>query len=207
MKKGVAGVGNLSMYKCWHCEKDLQSLILCENCRAVQPLTPTNAFECLGLKPHFDVDLKLLSDHYLERQRLVHPDKFISAFAEEKLYAQQHSSHINQCYQILKDNIRRAEALLEYNNQSLDTPENTVQDPVLLHESMEHREKLMEIESEEQVSDFKKEIEELSRSVEQDLKTALGGKKDFAEAKRLVLRLKYLKKVQTEINEKEINYS
>ncbi len=207
MKKGAADAGNLSMYKCWNCETDLQDLIICENCKTVQPLSPTNAFKDLGLNPEFDIDLVLLSERYLERQRLVHPDKFISKTAEEKLYAQQHSSHINQCYQILRDNISRAEAIIEYNNQSPDTDETTIQDPVLLHESMEHREKLMVMESKNQVIDFKKEILDLNHTIEQDLKKALDTDKTFNQAKRLVLRLKYLKKLLIEVNQKELEFS
>lgn len=207
MKKGAAGVVNLSMYKCWNCEADLQDLIICKKCKSVQPPSPTNVFECLGLSPQFDIDLNLLSERYLERQRLVHPDKFIFKTAEEKLYAQQHSSHINQCYQILNDNISRAEAILEYNNQSADTGDITIQDPVLLHESMEHREKLMMMESKNQVIDFKKEILDLKHIIEQDLKQALDIENNFNHAKRLILRLKYLKKLLIEVNQKELEFS
>jgi len=207
MKKDAADAVNLSMYKCWNCEADLQDLIICENCKTVQPLSPTNVFKDLGLRPEFDIDLNLLSECYLERQRLIHPDKFISKTAEEKLYAQQHSSHINQCYQILNDNISRAEAVIKYNNQSPDTGDNTIQDPVLLHESMEHREKLMMMESKNQVTDFKKEILDLNHIIEKNIKVALDIDKDFNQAKRLVLRLKYLKKLLLEINQKELEFS
>jgi len=195
------------MYKCWSCKRDLQNLIICEECRSAQPLSITNAFESLGLPAQFDIDLKHLSDHYLERQNLVHPDKFILKSSEEKLYAHQNSSYINQCYQELKDSILRAEALLKYHNNPCDDAENTIQDPALLYESMAHREKLMLIDSINELLDFRKEIVSLTYTIEQDLKQALDVDKDFDTAKKLILRLKYLKKLQTEITQKEVTYS
>ncbi len=195
--------GNPFMYKCWNCQNDGQNLVRCEHCHSIQPLMPVNAFETLGMSPEYDINLDTLSNHYLERQRLVHPDRFISKPSEEKLYAQQHSSYLNQCYQTLKDNISRAEALLDYHKTPFDSAENTIQDPVLLHESMDHREKLMMMDTKEQLYNFKQDIENIIKAVVLEMKNNLDALKDFHKAKKLILRLKYLEKLLTEIKQKE----
>jgi molecular chaperone HscB len=195
------------MYKCWNCQNDTEAKIMCVICNVIQPLNPTNPFEYLGLSPTFDISVAQLSDNYLNRQHTLHPDKFVTKSAEEKLYAQQHSSYINQCYQILNNNITRAEALLAYHGHSINKEEKTIQNPVLLHESMENHEKLMIIESKDQILKFKEEIEEKIFATEKELKETLDQIKDFEQAKLSVLRLKYLHKILTEINQKEASYS
>ncbi len=197
------GVGNPFMYKCWNCQNDGQNLVLCEHCHSIQPLMPVNAFETLGISPEYDINLDTLSNHYLERQRLVHPDRFISKSSKEKLYAQQHSSYLNQCYQILKGNISRAESLLDFHKTPFDSAESTIQDPVLLHESMDHREKLMMMDTKEQLYNFKQDIENIIKAVVLEMKNNLDSLKDFHKAKKLILRLKYLEKLLTEIKQKE----
>jgi len=72
-------------------------------------------FFCLG-EPHFDVNLKALNQQFKQYQRFIHPDKFemVPTGKEQmKDRAHQISSFANNAYQILNNEIERAEYLMK----------------------------------------------------------------------------------------------
>jgi hypothetical protein len=72
-------------------------------------------FFCLG-EPHFDVNLKALNQQFKQYQKFIHPDKFemVPTGKEQmKDRAHQISSFANNAYQILNNEIERAEYLMK----------------------------------------------------------------------------------------------
>lgn len=93
-------------------------------------------FEALGLEKCFDLDMKVLEQHYFEKQRTAHPDQFICATLEEKTQALRKSTELNQAYLLLKDPIERALFLLKERNV-----EPLTHDAETLHKVMEWNER------------------------------------------------------------------
>ena len=69
-----------------------------------------NHFETFNLKPVFDIDQKSLLARYFELQKKYHPDQNNKS---------KNASNINEAYEILKDDISRAEYLLDLNKIAL----------------------------------------------------------------------------------------
>ena len=69
-----------------------------------------NHFKIFNLKPEFDIDQKSLLVKYFELQKENHPDQNNNS---------SDSSNINEAYEILKDDISRAEYLLNLKEISL----------------------------------------------------------------------------------------
>ena len=99
-----------------------------------------NYFELFGLPIQYAIDKAQLSERYRELQKVVHPDRFASASSQESLLAQQKATLINDGYHVLRDDLRRAQHLLELNG--IDYHQHQLSDPMFLMEQMELREEL-----------------------------------------------------------------
>jgi len=97
-------------------------------------------FETLGLSARFDVDAAELDRRFLERSREVHPDRFASAPAAERVVALQRSMALNEAYKVLKRPIGRAEHLLA--REGITIGGNERLEPDFLMEILELREEL-----------------------------------------------------------------
>lgn len=95
-----------------------------------------------GLRPTFAIDLAELEARYLERSRLVHPDRHAAAPAAERVAALQQSMTLNQAYQALRRPISRAEYLLARYGVTIEA--NTPLDASFLMDVLEEREELAE---------------------------------------------------------------
>ncbi len=101
-----------------------------------------NFFELFNLPMQFDVDGKALDTAYRNIQRLVHPDRFVTAPEAEKRAAVQYASLVNDAYQTLKDPIKRAGHLCALNGVPMESGAHIQMDPLFLMEQMDWREKL-----------------------------------------------------------------
>ncbi|MDB4986776.1 MAG: putative co-chaperone Hsc20 [Myxococcaceae bacterium] len=101
-----------------------------------------DAFDVLGLTPLFDLDTKVIEQRYRDLQRTLHPDKFMQASASERRASLSRAVSVNEAYRVLRDELKRAEALfVRYGGQSGESANKTA-DPELLMEVMELREEL-----------------------------------------------------------------
>ncbi len=107
-------------------------------------------FELLGLPEVFDLDLKALDAAYLARSKLVHPDRFAQAPADERVVALQQSMDLNQAYKALKKPTTRAEYLLERKGVTIGDQER-LDDTEFLTEILRLREELGEARAANQV--------------------------------------------------------
>ena len=101
---------------CVHSHKKLA----CNPCQYLEDpdsLQKINYYQFFFLgEPHFDVNLKALNQQFKQYQRFIHPDKFemVPTGKEQmKDRAHQISSFANNAYQILNNEIERAEYLMK----------------------------------------------------------------------------------------------
>lgn len=97
-----------------------------------------------------------LREHFYELSKKTHPDRFMKAPPPEPLYASHWSSAINKAYQVLKDDRKRSEYLLDlYGVKS--TASSKI--PLELAESyFELQDLLMEEAGQARMEEFKEEI-------------------------------------------------
>lgn len=101
-----------------------------------------DAFALLGVESRFDLDPAELERAFHERTRELHPDKFATAPAAERVAALSRSRAINDAYQVLKRETSRAEYLLARAGVTIGDNERI--DPALVMELLEEREILAE---------------------------------------------------------------
>lgn len=99
-------------------------------------------FATLGVEPRFDLDPSALERRHLELSRALHPDRFASTPAAERRLALGRAIEVNDAFRLLRDPIRRAEALLAHRGCALDERRQPKASPALLMEMMETREEL-----------------------------------------------------------------
>jgi molecular chaperone HscB len=101
-------------------------------------------FATLGIAPAFDLDLNAVEKTHRELSRALHPDRYVGASASERRQTLAKAVEVNEAWRIVRDPIRRAEALLELSGlevrESLEPP----QAPEFLMEMLEQREALSE---------------------------------------------------------------
>lgn len=100
-------------------------------------------FDTLGLAPSFDLDLAELDQRYRDLQKTLHPDRHVQAQASDRRANLSHAVTVNEAYRTLKDDLKRAEALVRRFGGT-EGEKQGAQDPELLMEVMELRESLAE---------------------------------------------------------------
>ncbi len=106
------------------------------------PSTSNEPFSLLGLTPSYEIDLPALEAAYFERSKELHPDRFASAPAAERVAALSKARALNDAYQTLKKPVPRAEYLLA--RAGITIGDNERLEPELLMEFLEQREELAE---------------------------------------------------------------
>jgi molecular chaperone HscB len=99
-------------------------------------------FATLGIARTFDVDLAALEKTHRELSRAMHPDKYIGASATERRTALANAVEVNEAWRIVRDPIRRAEALLRLSGVEVGENKEPKADPQLLMDMLEQREAL-----------------------------------------------------------------
>ena len=149
-------------------------------------------FATLGLPRSYDVDLPAVEKTHRELSRALHPDRFVNAGASERREALSKAVEVNEAWRVVRDPIRRAEALLQLAGAAVGEEKAPPTDPEFLMEMLEQREALSEAKQAKdlaRVHEMAKAIEGRSRAVEQ----ALGEGFARGEAASLVARLGELK--------------
>ncbi len=99
-------------------------------------------FDLLGLPAKFDLDPAAIERAFFERSKELHPDRFATAPAAERVVALSRSRALNDAYQTLKKPVPRAEYLLARAGVTIGDNERI--GPELLMEVLELREELAE---------------------------------------------------------------
>jgi molecular chaperone HscB len=160
-------------------------------------------FDLFGLQPAFAVDEVRLERAYREIQSRVHPDRFAHAGDAERRASLQWTTRVNEAYRALKNPVQRASHLLELHGVDVAFETNTAMPAEFLMEQMELREAL---EGATQSKDLgaletlQKRIDGDKRTLEQQLGERIDRQKDYAGAADLVRELKFLEKMEAEID-------
>jgi molecular chaperone HscB len=99
-------------------------------------------FSTLGITRRYDVDLAALEKTHRELSRALHPDRYVGASASERRSALAKAVDVNEAWRILRDPIRRAEALLTLSGVPVGENREPKADPGFLMEMLEQREAL-----------------------------------------------------------------
>ncbi len=99
-------------------------------------------FATLGLPRRYALDRAALEARYRELQRVLHPDRHGAGTPSERRLSAARVVEVNEAYRALKDDVKRAEALLSVLGVRLDP--NRREGPELLMEMLELREALSE---------------------------------------------------------------
>ncbi|MBX3259153.1 MAG: Fe-S protein assembly co-chaperone HscB [Labilithrix sp.] len=99
-------------------------------------------FAMLGAPRRFDLDLSALEKTHRELSRALHPDKFAQAGASERRAALEKAASVNEAWRVLRDPIRRAEALFQAEGLAVGETNEPKASPAFLMEVMEEREAL-----------------------------------------------------------------
>ena len=101
-------------------------------------------FETLGVEPVFSLDSSALEQRHRDLSRALHPDRHAASGAAERRMALGRAIEVNEAFRILKDPVRRAEALLVRRGVQSGEGKEPPASPALLMEVMERREALAE---------------------------------------------------------------
>jgi len=101
-------------------------------------------FATLGIERTFDIDRAAVDKTHRELSRTLHPDRHAGGGATERRYALSKAIEVNEAWRIVKDPIRRAEALFRLAGVDVGEDKEPKAAPSLLMDMMEQRESLSE---------------------------------------------------------------
>jgi len=161
-------------------------------------------FALFGLAPAFDIDVERLEQAYLEIQGRVHPDRFAHLPDSEKRMSMQWATYANEAFRTLKNPLTRGHYLLELRGVDPAFDTNTAMSAEFLLEQMEWREALGEAKDaadEDVLEELARRIRSSSKALVDELGRQLDVKVDLDAAADTVRRMKFLEKLQHEIND------
>lgn len=159
---------------------------------AVESRSSSDAFELLGLPARFDLDAQVIERAFFERSKELHPDRFASAPAAERVAALSKARALNDAYAVLKKPVGRAEYMLERHGVTIGDNERL--DPAEIMVVLEAREELAEA----RLTNDKAKLEALQSQMQNRRAQALleldglFAASDWAGVKRVVISLRYI---------------
>ena len=161
-------------------------------------------FALFGLVPAFSIDMDKLEQAYIDIQARVHPDRFAHLSDTEKRLSMQWATHANEAFRTLKGPLTRGHYLLELRGVDPGFDTNTAMSPDFLMEQMEWREALGEAQEaadEAVLEDLARRVRHSSKALVDELGRQLDETGDLEGAADTVRRMKFLEKLQHEIND------
>jgi molecular chaperone HscB len=132
-------------------------------------------FALLGLPRRFDLDLPAAEKTHRELSRALHPDRYASAGATERREALTKAADVNEAWRMVRDPVRRAEALFALSGVEVGETKEPKPDPELLMEVLEKREALSDAKAAHDVAKVRalaEEVSEQEKKVESELARA-----------------------------------
>lgn len=110
---GISGAIAGDLEPCGACGRSVAPRALfCHACGAAQPPRPLDPFTRLGLERRFDIDLEQLSKQHAGFTRAMDPERFAARGPRQQANAKAQVDALREAYEVLRDPIRRAHALL-----------------------------------------------------------------------------------------------
>lgn len=160
---------------CQSCKlKNLDSKIICGICNTIHnPLEfirHSNYFDLFNLNQKFSIDKNFLEKKYKEIQKVIHPDKFAQTDSNTLNLAHDASSLVVHAYNILKDDYKRANYLLNLKGfDSVAENDATITDNKFLMHFMDIQERIDDAETKEELLEIKAEIDNEIKSLTGEL--------------------------------------
>lgn len=101
-----------------------------------------NPFDVLGIEARYEIDLRAVEKRHRELSVALHPDKFANDGASARREAIERASQVNEAWRIVRDPIRRAEALFEVAGIIVGETNEPKSNQAFLMDMMEMREAL-----------------------------------------------------------------
>lgn len=154
-----------------------------------------NHFEIFALPVSFVINLDDLEAKYLEFQKAFHPDNSSTADIEKSIA-------VNEAYNVLKNNLRRASHILQLHGIDLENDSTAPKvDSTTLMEVLEIREKIFESNFDE-IEILKKDLNKKIKSLIEE--TAINiENKDFNTASQILIKAKYFDKTLQDLKRKK----
>jgi molecular chaperone HscB len=152
-----------------------------------------DAFGLLGLPARFDLDARAIEQAFFDKSKDLHPDRFASAPAAERVAALSRSRALNDAYQQIKKPVGRAEYLLARAGVKIGENER-IADAAFLMQILELREELAEARAAKRTS----EVEKLCAEMKKRRADVIGSlaplfdQQDLAAIKQQLIVLRYL---------------
>ncbi len=162
-----------------------------------------NHFELFGLAPAYSLDVAALERAYIEIQQKVHPDRHASGGDAERRAAMQWTTRANEAYRTLKDPLERAKYLLELNGVDVAFDTNTAMPGDFLMQQLELREGIEGAAAKKDAAALdalRANLAAQRRAIEADLGELIDGRHDYSGASGLVRKLKFLERLDDEID-------
>lgn len=99
-------------------------------------------FSLLGAERRFDLDLSVLEKRHRELSRALHPDRYAQASPSERRAALEKAAAVNEAWRVVRDPIRRAEALFQLEGIPVGETNEPKPSPDFLMDVLEQREAL-----------------------------------------------------------------
>jgi len=158
----------------------------------VERASNSDPFGLLGLPVQYDLDPQVIERAFFDRSRELHPDKFASAPAAERVAALSRSRALNDAYQVVKKPVARAEYLLARAGMTIGDNERL--DPTFLIEILELREELAEARAAGQLADVERlrGVMAARQRAAHDALPALFASRDLVAIKQKLMLLRYV---------------
>lgn len=163
---------------CKSCKlNELNNKVICGVCVTVRKpleyIKDKDFFAIFNLNKNYSIDKNKLDKQYKDIQKVIHPDKYSLLGDKEIKEAQDCSAYVSNAYNILKDDIKRANYLLKLKGADcIEETSSNVYETDLLEALMEYQERIEESESQYELNDIKTEIinkiENLKLNIESD---------------------------------------
>jgi molecular chaperone HscB len=165
-------------------------------------------FSTLGFPRRYEIDMHKLETSYRELQKALHPDKHAGASASQRRMSLLRAVEVNEAYRVLKDDMRRAEALLLLHDGGKPR-EHGSEDPEFLMEVLELREALGEAKQAKDLARVRRMAADITERAVQaraalvqafDAVPASPDAAELARVSGLIGRLKYFRRFLDEVN-------
>jgi molecular chaperone HscB len=170
----------------------------------MKPEFSRNHFELLGLPVAYALDAAELERAYRELQGRVHPDRHATATEAERRVAMQWAARANEAYRTLRHPVDRARYLLGLKGFDTGEESNTAMPPDFLMQQMEWREGVAQGRARRDAAALERlrgEIHAERDDMQALLARALGGERNYDAGCSLVRKLRFLDKLEAEIDD------
>lgn len=161
-------------------------------------------FTLFGVEPGFRLDMVRLERAYLDLQARVHPDRHAHLPQAQQRQALQWATRVNEAWRTLRQPLSRALYLLERAGVAVGLETNTAMSPEFLIEQMEWREAVEEAREGgdgQALEHLHQRLRAQARTMNDLLARQIDDERDLAAAAESVRRLKFIEKLETDIEE------